>query len=383
MPYILDIATAVPEHSVSKEELVEFYCNTLEKEIAESNRKKLRLISEKTHIENRYSCIPDFNGKTAELFTDGDYNPAVEKRLEMFNLKSTALGRSAIEKLFSQTKLSADKITHFITVTCTGISAPGLEFLLAEELDLLHTEKLGINYLGCYAALKALKHAQYIAKADPNACVLIVCVELCSLHFMPSVEDEDVLSNLLFADGAAATIVCGDGYLSEKKVPVLAIDNIGSAYIPGTMDLMTWNVSSKAFRMYLSKHIVDAIGSSIEPVVKSFLQCDPDDIDLWAIHPGGVRIVDAVKKSLNLSNDAVRDSLNVLQNYGNMSSPTVLFILSEMLNTIRNENFVESKKIFTCAFGPGLNIEMLKLSSTIPAVTRGKTENRNAVSISV
>ena len=346
MPYILDIATAVPEHSVSKEELVDFYCKSLEKELAEPSRKKLRLISERTLIENRYSCIPDFNGKTAELFTDGNYNPAVEKRLEMFNLKSTSLGRSAIEKLFSQTKLSANQITHFITVTCTGISAPGLEFLLAEELNLLHTEKLGINYLGCYAALKALKHAQYIAKADPQACVLIVCVELCSLHFVPSVEDEDVLSNLLFADGAAATIVCGDRNENSNKLPVLAIDKIGSAYIPGTMDLMTWNVSSKAFRMYLSKHIVEAIGSSIEPVVKSFLQSDPDEIDLWAIHPGGVRIVDAVKNSLSLSNDTVKDSLRVLQNYGNMSSPTILFILSEMLRNIRKENFVESKKNF-------------------------------------
>ena len=383
MPYILDIATAVPEYSVSKNELVEFYSDSLEKNSADPIRKKLRIISEKTRIENRYSCSPDFNGKKAELFVDGVMNPSVEKRLEIFNVKSVALGKTVIEKIFRQTEVKPGQVTHFITVTCTGISAPGLEFLLAEDLGLLHTEKLGINYLGCYAALKALKHAQYIAKAEPEACVLIVCVELCSLHFVPSVEDEDVLANLLFADGAAATIVCGDQFKQEKKLPVLHIDDIGSAYIPGTMDLMTWNVSSNAFRMYLSKHIVDAIGSSIEPVVKSFLKCDPEEIDLWAIHPGGVRIVDAVQQSLSLSDVAVRDSLNVLYQYGNMSSPTILFILNEMLLKIRDESSGISRKIFTCAFGPGLNIEMLKLSSTLPEVTSKNRKSINELSSSV
>ncbi|MBK6397850.1 MAG: hypothetical protein IPF75_06225 [Bacteroidetes bacterium] len=135
--------------------------------------------------------------------------------------------------------------------------------------------------------------------------------------------------------------------------------------------------------MYLSKHIVDAIGSSIEPVVKSFLKCDPEEIDLWAIHPGGVRIVDAVQQSLSLSDVAVRDSLNVLYQYGNMSSPTILFILNEMLLKIRDESSGISRKIFTCAFGPGLNIEMLKLSSTLPEVTSKNRKSINELSSSV
>ena len=131
MPYILDIATAVPEYSVSKNELVEFYSDSLEKNSADPSRKKLRIISEKTRIENRYSCIPDFNGKKAELFVDGVMNPSVEKRLEIFNVKSVALGKTVIEKIFRQTEVKPGQVTHFITVTCTGISAPGLEFLLA------------------------------------------------------------------------------------------------------------------------------------------------------------------------------------------------------------------------------------------------------------
>lgn len=383
MPFILDIATAVPPFSVSKDEMVEFYSGTLDSNSDSSVRKKLRIISQKTRIETRYSCIPDFKGKVTELFVDGDRNPDVEKRLNVFNLKAVSLGKIAVEKLLKSSEVKPNEVTHLITVTCTGVSAPGLEFLLAEEMGLMHTEKLGINFLGCYAALKALKHAQYIAKADPKAVILIVCVELCSLHFAPSLKDEDVLANLLFADGAAATLVCGDNSGYGKHTPVLRIDDIGSAYIPGTMDLMTWNVSSKAFRMFLSKHIVDAIGSSIEPVVSAFLKCEPAEIDLWAIHPGGVRIVEAVQKSLALHDKAVEDSLNVLYNYGNMSSPTILFILNEMLVKIRNEVPHKSKKIFTCAFGPGLNIEMLKLSVMNPGVVHEIKKNRNAVSTSI
>ena len=309
------------------------------------------------------------------MFVSGDKDPSVERRLEVFREKAIPLGCAAINKLFYQTGITQNEITHFITVTCTGILAPGLEFLLAEELELQHTEKLGFNYLGCYAALKAMKHAQYIAKADPNARVLIVCIELCSLHFVPSVEDEDILANLLFADGAASIIVCGDEVKIKDHKMVLKIDAIGSAYIPGTMDLMTWNVSSRAFRMFLSKYIVDAIGASILPVVKEFLKCDPEEIDHWAIHPGGIRIVNAVQQSLGLSTDAVKDSLFVLREYGNMSSPTILFILHEMMNKLRKSDTNKSKSIFTCAFGPGLNIEMLKLSSSLGSQFESKIKS--------
>ena len=235
MPYILDIATAVPEYSVQRNELIDFYSKQLDAVPTDPISKKLRIISEKTRIEKRYSCIPDFNGKTSELFVEGDKDPSVERRLEVFREKAIPLGCAAINKLFYQTGITQNEITHFITVTCTGILAPGLEFLLAEELELQHTEKLGINYLGCYAALKAIKHAQYIAKADPNARVLIVCVELCSLHFVPSVEDEDILANLLFADGAASIIVCGDEVKIKDHKMVLKIDAIGSAYILRTI----------------------------------------------------------------------------------------------------------------------------------------------------
>jgi predicted naringenin-chalcone synthase len=141
----------------------------------------------------------------------------------------------------------------------------------------------------------------------------------------------------------------------------LNIDAIGSAYIPNTLDLMTWNISSSAFRMYLSKHIVNAIKDNIKPVVTDFLA--GNEVHYWAIHPGGARIVQSVKESLNLSEENVEDSINILQQYGNMSSPTILFILEKIFNKIKTTEHTENKKIVACAFGPGLSIEMIRFSS--------------------
>lgn len=361
MAHILDIATAVPEFTVSKEELVEFYSKGLTSMGSEPIKQKLSFLNEKTKIQKRYSCIPDFNMKDYELFTNGDFNQSIEKRTTIYKEKILPLASKAIDKLLLKTNVKPEEITHLITVTCTGVFAPGIEFFISEYYGLQHTEKLALNFLGCYAAIKALKQAKYIADANPNACILIISAELCSLHFLPSLSDEDIVANLLFADGAAATIVCGNKNKNIENKITLRIDEIGSSYIPDTLDLMTWNISSLAFRMYLNKNIVNAIKDNIYPVVTNFL--DGNKPDYWAIHPGGVRIVEAVKDSLSLTENDIEDSMSVLKNYGNMSSPTILFVLKKILNKIKFDNHSENKKIFSCAFGPGLSVEMISLSS--------------------
>ena len=361
MAHIIDIATAVPEFTVSKEELVEFYSKALTSMGSDPIKQKLSFLNEKTKIQKRYSCIPDFNMKDYELFTNGDFNQSIERRTTLYKEKILPLASKAIDKLLLKTNVKPEEITHLITVSCTGIFAPGIEFFISEYYGLQHTEKLALNFLGCYAAIKALKHAKYIADANPNACILIISAELCSLHFLPSISDEDIVANLLFADGAAATIVCGNKNKHIENKITLKIDEIGSSYIPDTLDLMTWNISSLAFKMYLNKNIVNAIKDNIYPVVTNFL--DGNKPDYWAIHPGGVRIVEAVKDSLSLTENDIEDSMSVLKNYGNMSSPTILFVLKKILNKIKFDNHRENKKIFSCAFGPGLSVEMISLSS--------------------
>ncbi len=283
--------------------------------------------------------------------------------MQVYRNKIIPLAVNAINKLLMETSVKPSEITHLITVSCTELFAPGLEFLIAEQFGLQHTEKSALNFLGCYAAMKALKQAHYIAQSNPNACIMIVSAELCSLHFYPSDVDEDIIANLLFGDGAAAVIVCGDKNKHVENKVVLQIDDIGSDFIPNTADLMTWKITSSAFRMHLSSDVVSAIKENIHDAISSFIGNNKSEIDYWAIHPGGVKIVEAVQEKMLLSEENVADSMNILQQYGNMSSPTILFILNSIFNKIKETGHSESKKIFSCAFGPGLNIEMIRFSS--------------------
>jgi predicted naringenin-chalcone synthase len=363
MSYILNISTAVPEFQIGKEDLTRFYLQAFNPDETKHFTKKLNVLNNKTKIETRYSCIPDYAGNKYELYTDGNFKQPVEKRMELYKEKIIPIASKAIDKLLLQTDIKPLDFTHLITVSCTGLMAPGLEFIISEKYGLQHTEKSAVNFLGCYAALKALKQAHYIAQANPNACILIVSAELCSLHFYPSDVNEDIIANLLFADGAAAVVICGAKNELVKNKVVLQIDDIGSASVPNTADLMTWDVTSTAFRMHLSSMVVGAIKENIHDAVSNFLGNEKSETDYWAIHPGGVKIVEAVQESLHLNEENVADSMSIMQQYGNMSSPTILFILNSIFNKIKNAEHTESKKIFSCAFGPGLNIEMVSLSS--------------------
>lgn len=369
MSCLLDIATAVPEYLITKDDLVTFYSKAIANNQSNSTlsnfliKKKISIFNDKTKILNRYSCIPDFNNNANfELFSSENYSPSVEERMAIYKKKLMPLATNVIDKVLHQTKLRKTDFTHLITVSCTGLFAPGFEFLVAEHYGFSQVEKLAINFSGCYAALKALKHANYIAKSEPEACILIVCAELSTLHFNPSEENEDILANLLFADGAAAAVVCGEQNPHIIDQPVLKMDAIGSAFVPDTRDLMTWDISSSAFRMYLSKQIVPSIKANMDVAVNDFLNFPVSEIEHWAIHPGGIKIVQAVKDSLHLTNEQVEDSLEVLKEYGNMSSPTVLFVLSRIFQKMKKGDKVDNSKLFSCAFGPGLTIEMVLFS---------------------
>lgn len=367
MAHLLDIHTALPSYANDKEGLLAFYNTALEATGLPDISKKIRFLLDKTKIDTRYSCVPDFenqaNNQANELFLNQDYRPSIEKRMEVYKQKIVPLASKALGPILANNHIKPQDVTHLITVSCTGLYAPGLEFELAALHGLEHTEKLGINFLGCYAAIKALKHAYYIANADPNACVLLVSAELCTLHFLPSVVDEDVIASLLFADGAAAALICGDQSTHLKGQKTLKIDAIGSACIPVSSSLMTWDLGSSAFKMYLSRELVTTISEHITQVVDDFLGENRSQMDYWAIHPGGIRIVEAVKEKLGLTDLNVADSMEVLRAYGNMSSPTILFILERMLTNIRKSGSADDQKVFACAFGPGLTVEMMQFSS--------------------
>lgn len=364
MAYLLDIETSVPRYENDKVGFMNFYSKALAASGLQDISKKMSFLMDKTRIEKRYSCIPDFGNDERELFQDNNYSPSVDRRMAVYKEKIVPLVSDVVASILKNNQLDSSKITHLITVSCTGLYAPGLEFAVADKYHLHHAEKLAVNFLGCYAGIKALKHAYYIANAQPDARVLVVSAELCTLHFNPSIVDEDVIASLLFSDGAASALVCGDNHKKTETKPVLSIDAIGSACIPSTSHLMTWDLSSHAFKMFLSRDLVKVIGENIAPVVHDFLSGNKEKVDYWAIHPGGIRIIEEVKERLSLVDEQVQDSTNVLKRYGNMSSPTILFILKGMLNRIKSSEQKEDSQAFACAFGPGLTVEMIRFSTS-------------------
>ncbi len=369
MSYLIDISTAVPEFEITQDDMYRFYVQSLPLTVNENFLWKLNLLCQKSGIKKRYSCIPDFNLKAFELYTENNYRSRVEQRMKKYAEKVLPLAIRANDQLIESTGLRKEEITHLIVVSCTGMLAPGFELLLAEKYQLQHTEKIAINFMGCYAAVKALKQAKYITSAEPEACVLVVCAELCSLHYAPPVTDEDVISTLLFGDGAASALICGQSHRLVQNNITLQFTGIGSACIPGTADLMTWDIGSYSFKMFLSKEIAEAIGNHINYVVTNFLK-NKEETDYWAIHPGGIKIIQEVKKQLQLDDSQIKDSYDILENYGNMSSPTILFVLKHVLEDIKKNNDGNQKKIFACAFGPGISVEMLSFISSTTTISQ-------------
>ncbi|CAN5427663.1 type III polyketide synthase [soil metagenome] len=353
MSKIISIGTALPQHRTKQPAILEFMQAAYGNEVAS---RKLNVLFNNSGISSRYSVIPDFDKNNNEyIFFNGTPSTAnVENRLNVFKEKAIPLAMDAIENAFKKINTNRKEfgITHLITVSCTGLYAPGLDAVLIEELnlpkDIYHTS---INFLGCNAAFHALKIADMIAKTDDNAKVLVVCVELCTLHFQAKDNHDNLLSNTIFGDGAAAVIITPDSQ-NEKGI---SMKGFYSLLLDEGKDLMGWNITPVNFEMILDAKIPDLIGNKVNEIVAGAskkLNIDSKAISKWAIHPGGKKIVDVIKDKLQLSDDDTRASYKILNDYGNMSSPTILFVMEELMK--------ESKAgdtIFSIGFGPGLSIE--------------------------
>lgn len=239
------------------------------------------------------------------------------------------------------------------------MSAPGLDLEIVQALGLPgNVSRTAVNFMGCYAAIHALKIADAFCKTNVDARVLIVCTELCTLHFQKEYSVDNITSSMLFADGSAAILVT-----NEEKAPGPVIGPFHSALAINGKDDMAWELSSTGFRMTLSSHVADLVENNFENITGKALNTasvSKDDISHWCIHPGGKKILEAVQHSLNLDNNQLEPCYTVLKNYGNMSSPTVVFVLQEIL---KNTTSHGDKKIFMAAFGPGLSMETLILNA--------------------
>lgn len=359
MSYIAAIETSVPEHMHTQKEFTTFYANSTEDVDVQ---RKIKIIASKTGIEKRYSVLKDFNAQPEDFeFFPKDASllpePGLSKRMEIFNKEALQLSIKTISKIpeFDHIK---NTITHLITVTCTGLFAPGLDIQLIQALALKPSiNRSSINFMGCNAAILALKQADVICKANGNANVLIVCTELCSIHFQKDYSDDYIISNQLFGDGCAVVLVTADpvAYATDQLVK---INEFHSLLLHKGYNDMAWQLSETGFRMNLTTYVSDLINGNIKQMLAD-INVDANAINFWAVHPGGRKIIDGFCAALQLDKGRLEASYDILKNFGNMSSPTILFVLKQVLDG--NKESAKGKALLTAAFGPGLSIETLTL----------------------
>ncbi len=324
--------------------------------------RKLRFLYRQSGIEARHSAVHDFlqNGRPDELFIAGGGVPNLEARMEAFLRCAPPLAEAAARTCMDKAGLPADGVTHLITVSCTGLSAPGLELMLMEQLGLRpNIQRTAVNFMGCYAAVHALKMAHAFAALSPSARVLVVCTELCTLHFQSDFEEEGATAAALFGDGASAVLVAGSNAPErglEIKSFYAEVQSKGKAE-------MAWHLSSKGFLMTLTSYIPDLLGTDIAPLLERALTeagLTREAIDLWCVHPGGKRILSAIEKGLALEPHDLEASREVLRAVGNLSSATLFFVLEQLWDKALE---ARGAHIFGVAFGPGLTMESFFLQS--------------------
>ncbi len=294
-------------------------------------------------IEYRHSVLPDGH------FYDSEQSTEARNRAYMEHAR--LLGAEAVRRCLADARLAAAEVDEFIVVSCTGQDTPGLDLLLAADLGMRYDlRRASILAMGCYAALPGLLRAADAVRARPGTRALLLCLELCTLHFQDDLSIDNLVSIALFADGAAAALL-GEGAGSPR---LLAHETFCDYQ---TLDHMAFHLTDHGFQMRLSAEVPDVLREQAGLVVDRLLQpggLERRDVRFWAIHPGGSRILDYLQPALGLEEQDLRFSREVLRRYGNMSSPTVLFVLEE----IRRCGHPQPGDYgVLMAFGPGLTVE--------------------------
>jgi predicted naringenin-chalcone synthase len=347
--YINRVATAVPPHNVHSA----FVDYALARLIAAGRQTvTFQRMVDRCGIGRRFSCLsvdpvcPPGTVSGRDFYL-GSRFPTTDERMRVFRAEAPALAQSAVECLLSPRERS--RITHLLITCCTGFSAPGLDFEIMDRCGVPRTaERTIVGFMGCYAAMNGLKLARHIVRSDPKARVLAVNLELCTLHLQETVDLEQLLSFLIFADGCAASLISAepDGF---------AISRFHVASIPGSAELITWNIGDSGFDMVLSGKVPGALRKALPQSIDEILDGTPPElIRLWAVHPGGRSILDAVEQALSLEPAALSASRNVLHRFGNMSSATVMFVLEQMLKSGKPGDLG-----CAMAFGPGVVAETM------------------------
>ena len=366
MPTVIEsIATGNPPLRKAQEEAAHFMQQI--EGLPPALRNRLPAIYRRSGIDYRYSCVEDYGREPANFdFYPANWAlsppPSTGERNRKYRASVLPLAEDVASRALAQAGRAPGEITHLIAVSCTGFFAPGLDIELVKRLNLpAHTQRTFIGFMGCYAAFNALRVAHSFCQSNPDARVMLLCAELCTLHFQVDETLESAVVNALFSDGAAAAVLASrspeeaQGRLAYTGGHVLLDDD--------SMGHMTWEIGDTGFLMGLSSKVPGVIARRLPGYMDTLLGrrgMEQDEVDFWAIHPGGRAIVEKAQEVLALSDAAVQDSLEVLRQYGNMSSPTILFVLKRFLEQHRMRREQGGSGLgrgVALAFGPGLTLE--------------------------
>jgi predicted naringenin-chalcone synthase len=358
--YIRNIETLVPSHAYPQDFARDKMLSWVD---GDRERRLIRRVYTNSGIETRYSVLSDFlEDRPGNLFRIGDngkpVEPGTRERNDRYAVESRKLAVDVAGRTLKRSGFLAEDITHVIMASCTGFSNPGADYFIVQDLGLKPSvARYALGFMGCYAAIPALRMARDFCLADPSAVILVVSIELCTLHLHFENGMDSLLANAIFADGTAAVIVSTRE--PDTDQPALRLDGFASAIIPEGEKDMAWRIGNKGFEIALSTYIPELIRRNIKSLLVPILAESGfvlPDIDVWAIHPGGKAILDKVAKELELKPEQVKTSREILRRYGNMSSATVLFVLKELLEE-RSVSVGGSHRICAMAFGPGLTVE--------------------------
>jgi predicted naringenin-chalcone synthase len=350
--HLQGLGTALPAVAVPQPRAAELLGELYE--AGDSRARAAAVLFRRSGVERRYSVLAELGADgavTQSFFPPRDpLGPGTAARMAAYARHAPPLAAAAARAALADAALEARRLTHLITVSCTGFGAPGLDRWLVDEIGLdPGIERTHVGFMGCHGALNGLRVARGFVESDQEAQVLLVAVELSSIHVQPAGGEGQVVANALFSDGAAAAVLG-----SKARGRAWPVTASGSQLFPSSEDLMAWNVGDHGFEISLSAQVPDAIEQSLRPWLARWLHgagVELDQVASWAVHPGGPRIVDAVERALELPPRALEASREILRTHGNMSSPTVLFLLRGLMER------EAPRPCVALAFGPGLFAE--------------------------
>ena len=358
---IAGIGTAVPKYSISQadaSEVSKWFCHAADEQL-----RLIPALYRRSGVSRRHSVLLEASDgdpfKRQSFYSkvtgENDRGPTTLDRMDIYEREAPPLALHAAREAVADADVDPTSITHVVTVSCTGFHAPGIDASLIEDLGLRRrVERTHVGFMGCHGALNGIRVASSFGQENPNARVLICAVELCTLHFFYGWEADKIVANSLFADGAAAVVGIG-GTPSIGASDWIATGN-GTLLIPDSQEAMTWKIGNHGFHMTLSPQVPQLIRENVQDWLIEWLgehSLSIEDVATWAVHPGGPRILNAFGEAIGLDKGAMNVSREILAQFGNMSSATLLFILHRLRRA------GAPRPCVAVGFGPGMVVETL------------------------